>query len=133
MSLAAVFMNSGFYGIPVCMLAFGDIGFVYATAYVVASATLQSTLGIFIASAGQRRVSEALLTVVRVPLIWAIVVARLAAHFDAMPPEPFMKMINLLGQSAIPLGLLLLGMQLEGVVRDPVSYTHLTLPTTPYV
>ena len=30
MSLAAVFMNSGFYGIPVCMLAFGDIGFVIA-------------------------------------------------------------------------------------------------------
>lgn len=121
MSLASVFMNSGFYGIPVCMLAFGDIGFVYATAYVVASATLQSTLGIFIASAGQRRVPEALLTVVKVPLIWAIVVARLAGHFDALPPEPFMKMINLLGQSAIPLGLLLLGMQLEGVVRDLLS------------
>ncbi len=118
MSLAAVFMNSGFYGIPICMLAFGDIGFVYATAYVVASATLQSTLGIFIASAGRRRVPEALLTVVKVPLIWAIVVARLLAHVDALPPEPFMKMINLLGQSAIPLGLLLLGMQLEGVVRD---------------
>jgi predicted permease len=118
MSLAAVFMNSGFYGIPVCMLAFGDIGFVYATAYVVASATLQSTLGIFMASAGRKRVPEALLTVVKVPLIWAIVVARLLAHFDALPPEPFMKMINLLGQSAIPLGLLLLGMQLEGVVRD---------------
>jgi len=118
MSLAAVFMNSGFYGIPVCMLAFGDIGFVYATAYVVASATLQSTLGIFIASAGRRRVPEALFTVVKVPLIWAIVVARLAAHFDALPPEPFMKMINMLGQSAIPLGLLLLGMQLEGVVYD---------------
>ena len=118
MSLAAVFMNSGFYGIPVCMLAFGDIGFVYATAYVVASATLQSTLGIFIASAGRRRAPEALLTVVKVPLIWAIVAARLLAHFDALPSEPFMKMINLLGQSAIPLGLLLLGMQLEGVVRD---------------
>lgn len=118
MSLAAVFMNSGFYGIPVCMLAFGDIGFVYATAYVVASATLQSTLGIFIASAGRRRAPEALLTVVKVPLIWAIVVARLAAHFDAMPSEPFMKMINMLGQAAIPLGLLLLGMQLEEIVRD---------------
>ncbi len=118
MSLAAVFMNSGFYGIPVCMLAFGDIGFVYATAYVVASATLQSTLGIFIASAGRRRAPEALLTVIKVPLIWAIVVARLLAHFDALPSEPFMKMINMLGQAAIPLGLLLLGMQLEGVVRD---------------
>jgi predicted permease len=52
------------------------------------------------------------------PPIGAIVVARLAAHFDAMPPEPFMKMINMLGQAAIPLGLLLLGIQLEEIVRD---------------
>ena len=121
MSLASVFMNSGFYGIPVCMLAFGDIGFVYATGYVVASSILQSTLGIFIASAGQKRISEAILTPFKVPIIWAIIVARLAAHFDALPPEPFMKMINLLGQSAIPIGLLLLGMQLEGVVTDLIA------------
>jgi predicted permease len=121
MSLAAVFMNSGFYGIPVCMLAFGDIGFVYATGYVVASSILQSTLGIFLASAGQKRVSEAILTPLKVPLIWAIVIARLASHFDALPPEPFMKMINLLGQSAIPIGLLLLGMLLEGIVTDLVA------------
>ena len=121
MSLASVFMNSGFYGIPVCMLAFGDIGFVYATGYVVASSILQSTLGIFIASAGQKRAREAILTPLKVPIIWAIVVARLASHFDALPPESFMKMINLLGQSAIPIGLLLLGMQLEGVVKDLVA------------
>jgi predicted permease len=121
MSLASVFMNSGFYGIPVCMLAFGDMGFVYATGYVVASSILQSTLGIFIASSGQKRASEAILTPLKVPLIWAIVVARLAVHFDALPPEPFMKMINLLGQSAIPIGLLLLGMQLEEVVKDLVA------------
>lgn len=121
MSLASVFMNSGFYGIPVCMLAFGEIGFVYATGYVVASSILQSTLGIFIASAGQKRAREAILTPLRVPIIWAIIVARLAAHFDALPPEPFMKMINLLGQSAIPIGLLLLGMQLDRVVKDLVA------------
>ena len=33
-----------------------------------------------------------------------------------MPPEPFMEMIDLLGRSAIPLGLLLLGMQLQRIV-----------------
>ena len=46
-------MNTGFYGIPVCMLAFGDWGLVYATIYMVASSITQSTLGIFLASAGR--------------------------------------------------------------------------------
>jgi predicted permease len=116
MSLAAVFMNAGFYGIPVCLLAFGDMGLVYATTFVVTSAAIQSTLGIFLASAGSRKASDALVTVFKVPLIYSIVLARLLAHFDSLPPEPFMKMINLLGQAAIPLGLILLGMQLERII-----------------
>jgi predicted permease len=116
MSLAAVFMNGGFYGIPVCMLAFGEIGVVYATTFVVCSSIIQATLGIFLASAGSRRVPEALLTVLKVPLIHAIVLARILAHYSFLPPEPFMKMINLLGQAAIPVGLLLLGMQLDRVI-----------------
>ncbi|HUV37059.1 MAG TPA: AEC family transporter [Patescibacteria group bacterium] len=116
MSLAAVFMNSGFYGIPVCMLAFGEIGVVYATMFVACSSIVQATLGIFIASAGTRRAADALWTVARVPLIHAIILARILTHFSLLPPEPFMKMINMLGQAAIPIGLLLLGMQLDRVV-----------------
>jgi predicted permease len=116
MSLAAVFMNSGFYGIPVCLLAFGEIGLIYATTFVVCTSFVQATLGIFLASAGSRGISEALVNVFKVPLIYAIITARVLAHFSLLPPEPFMKMINLLGQAAIPIGLLLLGMQLDRIV-----------------
>ncbi|MFA4948318.1 MAG: AEC family transporter, partial [Candidatus Krumholzibacteriia bacterium] len=77
MSLASIFMNTGFYGIPVCMLAFGDWGLVYATIYMVASSITQSTIGIFLASAGRGSVKDALLSVFKVPLIWSIVAARL--------------------------------------------------------
>ena len=116
MSLSTVFMNSGFYGIPVCLLAFGEKGLIYATIFVVASSTVQSTLGVFLASAGSRKPSQALATVFKVPLIHSIVLARLLVHFKALPPEPLMKMINLLGQAAIPIGLILLGMQLERII-----------------
>jgi predicted permease len=115
MTLASVLMNTGFYGIPVCVLAFGDWGLVYATIYMVASSITQSTLGIFLASAGRGKATEALADIFKVPLIWSIVAARLLVHFDALPPQPFMKMIDMLGASAIPLGLLLLGMQLESI------------------
>ncbi len=117
MSLAAVFMNGGFYGIPVCLLAFGEMGLIYATTFVVCTSFVQATLGIFLATAGSRKISEALATVFKVPLIYAIVIARVLAHFSLLPAEPFMKMINLLGQAAIPIGLLLLGMQLDRIAR----------------
>ncbi|MBN2071537.1 MAG: AEC family transporter [Candidatus Krumholzibacteriota bacterium] len=117
-AITSIFTNSGFYGIPVCMLAFGDEGVIYASIYVVCSATIQSTAGVYIASAGSRSPMRALATVFKVPLIHAIVVAKLLAHFDLLPSEPFMKMITLLGRSAIPLGLLLLGMQLEKIISE---------------
>ena len=117
-AISSVFVNSGFYGIPVCMLAFGQWGLVYGTIYMVASSITQSTIGVFLASAGRQGGRQAFAAIFKVPLIYAIVAARVLAHYDALPSEPFMKMINLLGQSAIPLGLILLGMQLERIALE---------------
>lgn len=118
MSLAAVFTNSGFYGIPVCMLAFGEEGLAYAAMYVICSSLIQSTAGIYIASEGSRKPIEALAMIFKVPLIYAIVLGKLLSQFDMLPPAPFMEMINMLGRAAVPLGLLLLGMQLERIISD---------------
>jgi len=128
MSLAGVFTNSGFYGIPVCMLAFGDEGLKWAALYIVASSTVQSTLGIFLASAGKQKATAALATVFKVPLIWALIAGRVLADVNLLPPEPFMEMIDLLGRSAIPLGLLLLGMQLERIITGDDKETEYAEP-----
>lgn len=116
LSIVSTFMNSGFYGIPLCMLAFGEKGFVYATLYVVCSATYQSTVGIVVASAGRRSLGASLRRMVGIPIIWSIVLSRLLVAVDALPPEPLMKMIDLVGKAAIPIGLILLGMQLQRLV-----------------
>ncbi len=128
MSLAGVFTNSGFYGIPVCMLAFGEEGLKWAALYIVASSTVQSTLGIFLASAGKQKATAALATVFKVPLIWALIAGRVLADVNLLPPEPFMEMIDLLGRSAIPLGLLLLGMQLERIISGDDEETECAEP-----
>lgn len=122
MTLASILMNTGFYGIPVCVLAFGDWGLVYATIYMVASSITQSTLGIFLASAGHGSAKEALGNVFKTPLLWSIVAARLLVYVHALPPQPFMKMIDMLGASAIPIGLILLGMQLERIWLESAAW-----------
>lgn len=122
MMITSIFMNTGFYGIPVCMLAFGELGLVYATIYMVASSITQSTAGIFLASAGRQSAKEAFASIFKVPLIWSIVAARLLVYLHALPPQPFMKMINMLGEAAIPSGLLLLGMQLERIWLESAAW-----------
>ncbi|MBN1884917.1 MAG: AEC family transporter [Candidatus Krumholzibacteriota bacterium] len=120
LSIVSTFMNSGFYGIPLCMLAFGEKGFVYATLYVVCSSIFQSTVGIVVASAGRRSIAAAVRTMLGVPIIWSIVLSRVLVASDALPPGPMMKMIDLVGQAAIPIGLILLGMQLERLVTGMI-------------
>ncbi|MCX5753422.1 MAG: AEC family transporter [Candidatus Krumholzibacteria bacterium] len=122
MTLASVLMNTGFYGIPVCVLAFGDWGLVYATIYMVASSITQSTIGIFLASAGHGSSKEALANVFKTPLLWSIVAARLLVYLHALTPAPLMKMIDMLGASAIPIGLILLGMQLESIWLESAAW-----------
>ncbi|MDD3643206.1 MAG: AEC family transporter, partial [Candidatus Krumholzibacteria bacterium] len=85
-TLAGVFTNSGFYGIPVCMLAFGEAGLIWASVYVIASSTIQSTVGVFVASAGRRRAVDAFASVFKVPLIWALVAGKGLAALGALPP-----------------------------------------------
>jgi predicted permease len=120
--ITSVFMNSGFYGIPVCMLAFGEWGMIYATIFMVASSIIQSTAGIFLASMGRQSTRDAFVSIFKVPIIWAIILARLLVYLRALPPAPLMKMINLLGESAIPLGLILLGMQLERIWLESAAW-----------
>ena len=50
MLLGTLFPNSGNYGAPVALFAFGAVGFQYAVILMVIHGFLNTTLGIFIAS-----------------------------------------------------------------------------------
>ncbi len=52
MILGGVFMNSGNYGAPVVLFAFGAVGFDYAVIIMVFQSLLMNTVGIFFASIG---------------------------------------------------------------------------------
>ena len=58
MLLGTIFPNSGNYGAPVAMFAFGAIGFQYAVIFMVIHAFLMNTIGIFIASYGSEKTTS---------------------------------------------------------------------------
>lgn len=113
--LIAIFCNSGNLGIPVSDFAFGDIGRQTAVAFLSVQAVLIYTVGVYLASrsggttglAGIRRVFG-------IPLVYAVVAA-LAARAVGIVPSPDsagMEALQLVGDSAIPVMLLILGVQL---------------------
>jgi predicted permease len=111
--LVVMFSNSGNYGLSAVMFAFGREALAHATVYFVMNAALMFTAGVFLASAGRRSVGQALSGVLKVPPVYAVALASLILATGVQVPTPLMRAVGLLSDAAIPVMLLVLGMQLE--------------------
>jgi predicted permease len=110
--LVVMFSNSGNYGLPVVLFAFGQDGLAQASVYFVANAVLTYTLGVFLASAGRRSIGEALRGVLRVPAVYGVAAAALVLATGAAVPVAVQRPIELLSNAALAAMILVLGMQL---------------------
>ena len=111
--LVVMFSNSGNYGLPVVLFAFGQDALAHATVYFVANAVATYSLGVFLASAGRRSVGQAARGVLRVPAVWGVVAAGVVLGLDLHLSPAVMRPVELLSGAALPTMLLVLGMQLE--------------------
>ena len=111
--LVAMFSNSGNYALPVVLFAFGKEALAFASVYFVTSAILIYTAGILVAASGHGSVRTALTRLFRVPAVYAVVAAVIVLATGAAVPVAVMRPIRLLSDAAIPVMLLVLGMQLE--------------------
>ncbi|MBS1816360.1 MAG: AEC family transporter [Acidobacteria bacterium] len=115
--LVVMFSNSGNYALPVVLFAFGNDALAYASVYFVTSAILVYTFGVFVAASGRASTRLALSRVVRVPAVWGTVAAVVVMATGLSVPTAVMRPVGLLGDAAIPVMLLVLGMQLERHTR----------------
>ncbi|ELZ91871.1 transporter [Haloferax mucosum ATCC BAA-1512] len=122
--LVAAFPNSGNYGVPVSSFAFGATGRSTAVVYLAVQGVLIYTLGVYIAGAGSSSDSAdaspgwrvGVRRVLRIPLIYAVVAALVVRWLGLVPPTDLaaMQTLKLVGDSSIPMMLLILGIQLAG-------------------
>lgn len=139
--LSAVFINSVNYGFPATLLALGPEGLERAAVFAVGHAFLVNTAGAYIAARGRAgSLREALSQVARIPMLYAValaVVLRLAGVSFSItfslwgvevPLLPGLyQAVKLLSQAAIPVFMLVLGMQLGVEDADPLP-RRLRLP-----
>jgi malate permease and related proteins len=111
--IVVMFSNSGNYGLPVVLFAFGDEALAHATVFFVVNAVLTYTLGVFLASAGRRSAGQALVGVLKVPAVYGVAAAALVMASGATLPPAISRPVELLGAAALPTMILVLGMQLE--------------------
>jgi predicted permease len=110
--LSCSFVNSGNYGLPLVLFAFGQQGLERALIYFVTSAFMVNTLAVFVASRGKARVSTSLLNIFRVPMIYSIAAAFGVRAAGFALPDFIFEPLEMMGEAAIPVMLLLVGLQL---------------------
>lgn len=102
-----MFPNTGNLGLPLSFLAFGPPGLALAVGIFAIYLVAQFTLGVAI-SAGTMAVG----TLVRMPLLWALLPAIACIVFGVSPPEWVNTTAELMGGTTIPLMLMTLGVSL---------------------
>jgi len=115
--IVVMFANGGNYGLPLTLFAFGQDALARATIYFVISVILTYTLGVLVASSGWSGFRQALVGVLKIPTLYAVAGAVVVLVTRVQLPSVVSRPIELLGNAAIPLMLLVLGMQLERAAR----------------
>jgi len=112
--LSCSFVNHGNYGLPLVLFAFGQEGLERALIYFVTGAFLANTLAVFIASRGKAKATTSLLNIFKIPMIYAIAAVFVVNATNFVVPEAILKPLNMAADAAIPVMLLLVGVQLAG-------------------
>jgi hypothetical protein len=132
MVLTSTFPNAGNYGIPLSAFAFGALGRSTAVVYITAQAILMYTFGVYLAARGgaERSSTDAVKDVFRLPLVYAVVAAGLVRGLGLVPPTETaaMETLALVGNAAIPVMLVMLGIQLANA-QGGTSIDRVLAPT----
>ncbi|MBZ8179997.1 AEC family transporter [Oscillatoria salina] len=105
-----LFPNTGNLGLPVNDFAFGTPGLERAIIYLIIASVFTFASGPALL-AGGGIISRLRLTL-KIPLFWAILVGLLLRLLPIALPENIDRAVEMLGRASIPLGLLILGLQL---------------------
>ncbi len=110
--LTTVMMNVGNFGLPLAYFAFGDAGLEISILTFVLFNIPLSTLAIVLAQGGGIGLGAAIVNMLKIPIIHGVLMAFVLKGLGITLPEVVLRPIDLVGQAAIPLMLVMLGMQL---------------------
>lgn len=124
--LATAFMNAGNYGAPIILFAFGEAGFYYAVSFMVIQSVIMNVFGVYYAFRGQSGAGQAVQKVFQMPATYAVITAIFCQFIPWSLPNYVMMPVDLLADAAIPVAMLLLGMQLAELKLGQVDRLDVT-------
>jgi len=117
--MVVMFSNGGNYGLPVVRFAFGSETLTYATIFFLTGSVCTYVASSFFAGSQRSKIAGALEKIWKMPSLYGLAGAVLVLTIGWRVPEGLMRPVSLLSDAALPLMILVLGMQLERAVWPP--------------
>lgn len=115
MPLAVGTGNTGYFGIPVALLLFGQEGLALYVVCMLGTSLFENSLGFYLAARGRYSIGDALARVARLPAVYAFVLAVMLNLSGLSIPSVFVPLFdNLRGAYSI-LGMMIIGMSIVSV------------------
>ena len=112
-TLACAVPNNGNMGIPISLFAFGEAGLALGTIYYVVTSFCSNTVGSAIASAGSAPIRDSVIQTLRVPVLYAALSGLLLNSMQIEIPLGLYRSVDLMANAAVPVMLMLMGIQLR--------------------
>ncbi|PID25438.1 AEC family transporter [Sporosarcina sp. P7] len=120
--LATGFMNSGNYGLPVVLFSLGEKALPYAIFIMVIQSLQNNFFGVYFASRSTSGIGRSIKMVFKMPTTYAAIFAFLFQYFKISVPESIMSATSMVGDAAIPVMMIMLGMQLGTVISKKPNW-----------
>jgi malate permease and related proteins len=124
--LSTAFMNSGNYGAPIILFAFGEKGFAYSVLFLVIQAIIMNFYGVYYAARGTAGFKLAIKSVLEMPPTYATILALVLNLANIKVPDNIFSAIDLVGAATIPTVMLILGMQLAEIKMKKLDLEKLS-------
>jgi predicted permease len=123
LTLISTFTNCVNYGLPLILLAFGQLGLDKASVYVIGQMIIVNTVGVFFAARSQFSVKQAGLAIFRLPAIYATLIAVILRVTDIALPTALDSGFVMLAAAYSPVALVVLGTQMISVGSTSATVT----------
>ncbi|MCE3203920.1 AEC family transporter [Paenibacillus sonchi] len=121
LTLISTFTNSVNYGLPLVLLAFGQLGLDKASVYVIAQMVIVNTIGVYFAARSQFSAGSAVRSVFSLPAIYAAILALLLRALGLHMPQEIASGVSMVAGAYSPVVLAILGVQMVRVQTAQVA------------
>lgn len=122
-TVAAIIGNTGNLGIPLNIAIFGEESIPYTTVINLMNVFIVYTVGVYYYSRGNFDVKTSLTNIVKLPILWAAMVAIALSVYGYKPNDEIMKTLMMGAYASIVMQLVLFGIYLYGTKISEISKT----------